>query len=643
MGAPATEAARHAGRPPGVAPLLVLVLALGLALASAPPAEAQTATVLTTVDRTEVTAGDTFELRVRVDVEGAAIDDMELPDLRAFRIVGHSKSRPVQFSFSFGGKMQRFESTSIHEFVLLAEEAGDYTIGAAKAVIGGRTFLGNKLKIRVLNAGAATGGQPQDPAPGPDMPAGPTLGERTVLDGIAFLDTQVSTMTPYVGEQVTVRVTLYTREPLTSQPQTSLEPTTAGFWVQDLVDRNHVESGRPVTLGARTYYAYELKRFAAFPLTAGSHTVGPMRMELRVPDESLMGFTARRVVRESKPITLTAKALPAAVTEAGALGGRTPTYGVGEYSLDAKLDRTAVRVGDAATLTATVTGIGNLRDITLALAEQPGLRVFAPEIKDTIEVRGERVGGTRTFRWLITPSAPGTYRIPAFTLNVLHPGDGSVQSLSTRELELVATGAAEGAGNASVSGAVEGTRVAPQDAAKGALPPLSPRASLKRREPAVSSRAWYPWALATPPALWAALMITRNFRRRRAGRAAARPAVAKGNALRHLRSLAPGGDSSAFYREAARVLRAALDHTAGHTTAGITLAALRQELEARGMAPDLAERVAAELEGFDFARFSASASSPEEMLRCADRVAALLERLERTTLSPLAGAPEDRP
>ena len=47
------------------------------------------------------------------------------------------------------------------------------------------------------------------------------------------------------------------------------------------------------------------------------------------------------------------------------------------------------------------------------------------------------------------------------------------------------------------------------------------------------------------------------------------------------------------------------------------------------MAEDLRVRVVEELEGCDFARFSASAGSPDEMQRCLKRVQAMVQRLER--------------
>jgi hypothetical protein len=52
------------------------------------------------------------------------------------------------------------------------------------------------------------------------------------------------------------------------------------------------------------------------------------------------------------------------------------------------------------------------------------------------------------------------------------------------------------------------------------------------------------------------------------------------------------------------------------------------------MPEDLAARLVDELEGAEFARFSASGASPDELARARDRAQALLERIDRFSPSP---------
>ena len=66
---------------------------------------------------------------------------------------------------------------------------------------------------------------------------------------------------------------------------------------------------------------------------------------------------------------------------------------------------------------------------------------------------------------------------------------------------------------------------------------------------------------------------------------------------------------------------------------GLPHAALRTRLVAEGFDDDLVQRVINELEGADFARFAASGVSKDEMERCRQRTAAIIERIQgsRTT------------
>jgi SOS response regulatory protein OraA/RecX len=61
---------------------------------------------------------------------------------------------------------------------------------------------------------------------------------------------------------------------------------------------------------------------------------------------------------------------------------------------------------------------------------------------------------------------------------------------------------------------------------------------------------------------------------------------------------------------------------------------LRTRLGRAGFDDDLVDRVINELEGADFARFAASGVNQDEMQRCLQRTAAIIERVQRAKVSP---------
>ena len=95
----------------------------------------------------------------------------------------------------------------------------------------------------------AAGGPPIVGAPGtsPGTSSAPPSGalDGALYDDQAFLRTVVDRSEPYVGEQVTVTIYLYIRGSLTSMPTATHEPTTDGFWIQDLLGPTY--SSEPTT------------------------------------------------------------------------------------------------------------------------------------------------------------------------------------------------------------------------------------------------------------------------------------------------------------------------------------------------------------------------------------------------------------
>ena len=113
---------------------------------------------------------------------------------------------------------------------------------------------------------------------------------------------------------------------------------------------------------------------ALFPLAPGKLTVTPM--EAQVSQRRLLRARgAARGASSPSRSTIEAVALPREGQPAG-----FPPGNVGRFTLDAAVDRAAVAVGDAVTLTVTVRGIGNVRNVVLpALPALPGWKSYEPK------------------------------------------------------------------------------------------------------------------------------------------------------------------------------------------------------------------------------------------------------------------------
>jgi hypothetical protein len=206
-------------------------------------------------------------------------------------------------------------------------------------------------------------------------------------------------------------------------------------------------------------------------------------------------------------------------------------------------------------------------------------------------------------------------------------------------MTLIAAGNAVAGGGADEAADAE-PRVAANEPTEE-LGPVRTRSDFERDHTRAVTAPWFLALLAFPPLAWLSVLLVAFARRRAERRESAQGSqrAIKGARKRLARAVAhaDSGDGRAFYSEIFRVLAAVLEARLGTPVGGFTHDELRRHLAERGMDADLVSRTVDELEGLEFARFSAAGVSRQEMSACTQRVAALIERLERFT--PAASEP----
>lgn len=624
-----------------------------LAAFSAPVVHAQSATLAMTADRTEVALGDVVRLQIRADVVNAEAPDPELPDLAAFDIVSRQLVRPMQFSMGWGGQQTIRQSTSIYTFVLRPRREGRVQLTPARLSIAGHTFQSNPLTIVVGPRGAVppppqppptqppVPTQPFDPLapvqPVPVPPSAPTVdpsrgSDGYVYDDRAFLRTVVDDREPYLGQQITITTYLYVRQPLSQWPTTTHEPTTDGLWVQDLLPPTRTPDPTVQTIQGVPFHAYVMRRIAAFPLREGDLTIGAMSLNIMQgsPFDALLGQQQPPLDRTGVPVQVHVRSLPEAGRPAG-------TIHVGALTLEASLDRAQVPTGDAVTLTLRATGTGQIASLHVDDPSFPGVSVLSPQIDTEVTAPGDRVTGTRTYEWLIVPEQPGTHAIPPFRIGVFDPRTGEYSVAASAALTLTA------AGNAAVA-LPEPVDTMPTDDVTADATPLGPvrtESALERHRTHLAREPWFPWTVGLFPVAWVVFLGARSLRRRvrREGERVTPAKVAR-EAKKRLQTAeerAKASDTRGFYGALALAISAVVEGKLGESVGSLTRPQLRKRLAERGMNEALAEKVAAELEGADFARYSTSGGAATEMDAALARARDILAELDRF----VATEPED--
>ena len=602
--------------------LLLGVLLLAL------PAQAQQPTFIARANPTQVAVGEEFEVEVTLSLDDGRVDGYKPPDFKGARVLSEQPSESRQIHMGGGGTFVQ----TVHgwSYVLQAQQKGTLNFGSARVRVNGKELRTAPLSVTITDATGAPrpsprqrrgispfGGMPfaRDPAPADD--------------GHNFIRVVPSKTKAYVGEQITVEWYFY----LTGRPDkvnTTAEPRTDGFWAEDLpIATPGVVTLAPQTFEGREYLVAPVMRKALFALQPGRLSITPMETEISQVD--FFGSTMRTQRIKAEPVVIEVQALPTA----GQPRGFDPSA-VGRFTLGAKVDRDRVAVGEAVTLTLTLSGQGNVRKLPVpALGKLDGWKVYDPKIAVNIE-SGDVVHGTKTVEYLLLPERAGTTTIPPFSMPFFDPGAQSYLSEKTAPVKIEVSGEAAPATAGTSKGKLN-LNAAPtgmENVLGLDIRPLHARPSLHRDLGTTFYRSrFFLGVLLFPPIAFGLTALvgrvrerlsqdTEGARRRRLRRLVRRRL---GAAEKHMEA----GQTGPFFIEIDRVLREFLSGKLGRPVTGLSRDELRTHLGTAGLPAELVDRTIAALEECDRARFTPGGSSEAEMRAALDRAGEVILQIER--------------
>jgi hypothetical protein len=390
---------------------LLLALTWVALLVAGTAAESGALEVSAWVDKTEATLEDQIFLTVSISGQRRLPSDPILPPLPDFSVTkggSSSQTRIVNGSIS----------TSVEAtYLLVPRRAGSFTIGPVRIEKKGRTYQSQPISVKILPAASSTEERP-----------------------MAFVTQDVDVRDPYVHQQI-VYTFRFLRRVQSAEAQWD-PPTFQGFWVEDLGKERQYEK----VLNGQRYAVTELKK-ALYPLSEGPGKIGETRLTCKLVVErgggqrgmdsffgsSFFGGGAQTITKNlgAKPIPLDIRPLPEE--------GRPEAFEglVGSFVVQAETGQNRLRVGDSTTLTVTVTGNGNLRDLVeLSPANIPGFKVYPDKPSFQVDIQGDTLHGTKVFKKALVPIEHGTLEVPPQEVPYFDPEKGSYQIASTAPIRL---------------------------------------------------------------------------------------------------------------------------------------------------------------------------------------------------------------
>ncbi|HEV8630198.1 MAG TPA: BatD family protein [Thermoanaerobaculia bacterium] len=275
------------------------------------------------------------------------------------------------------------------------------------------------------------------------FPQPPTPATATAEPQI-LLRAELTPANPWAGQQLVYTLYLLAERRPPGEGRVVVEtifprrvPRFQGFWSQEI---QLPESGQAemVELDGKLWWRQAILQRALFPYEPGAHPIESAEADLRLVYFRPLGFGLGEepvrpgaVRRVSNALTVAVRALPPA--PAG-FGGA-----VGQLRARVRLSPDEVRAGEAAILTAELTGSGNLNGLPdPRLADLPGVQLSPAQESTRQRVDGTRVDATRSWTWTLVPRRAGQWRLPPLEWVTFDPVAGAYRTLRTEPQQLAA-------------------------------------------------------------------------------------------------------------------------------------------------------------------------------------------------------------
>ncbi|MBC7812076.1 MAG: BatD family protein [Burkholderiales bacterium] len=318
----------------------------------------------------------------------------------------------------------------------------------------------------------------------------PTAPSSSALDRQIFVEASVNNPTPYIGQQVSYSFRFYTAMVLASAPGYE-PPDFEGFW------RAEVGAARQTDqqVDGRAYKLTEVNT-SLYPTEVGELIINPSLITI---GETLF---SDEIKLQTDAVSVQVQPLPDGAPE-GFRGA------VGQFQLAATLDRVSVAQGEPLTLRLTVTGTGNVEQLTSPeLPVPPTWRVYENQTSYSSTVEDDVTIGEKVFEWQIIPDQPGPQTLPIITLSYFDPAEPAFRSVSTAAVPLDILPAADGVPTPmAIEAATTALRVLPLKPVPAVLEFAS--------SPYPAAAFWVLWALPPGVALASWMWVARRSRQKR--------------------------------------------------------------------------------------------------------------------------------
>ncbi|WP_195476316.1 BatD family protein [Bacteroides finegoldii] len=386
-----------------------------------------------------VVVGDQFRLSYTVTTQ--KVKDFRAPSIKGFDVL-MGPSRSQQSSTQIVNGNVTSTSSITFTYILMANTAGEYTIGGASIVADSNQMVSNSVKIKVLP-------QDQNSNGGQGDSSAHSSSGTSVSDQDLFITATASKTNVFEQEAFVLTYKIYTRESNLQLNNAKL-PDFKGFHSQEIEMTTNAR-WTPEHYRGRNYYTTVYRQFVLFPQQSGKLYIDPAQFQMTIgkPVQSDDPFDAffnggSNVIEIKKSIATPKIAINVSPLPAGKPADFSG--GVGEFTVSSSINSQELKTNDAITIKLVISGTGNLKLISNPEIKFPeDFEVYDPKVDNQVRLTREGLTGNRVIEYLAIPRHAGTYKIPGVSFSYFDIRSKSYKTLKTEEYVV---NIEKGAGNA---------------------------------------------------------------------------------------------------------------------------------------------------------------------------------------------------
>lgn len=587
-----------------------------------------------------VQGGNTVEAGSRFQVEyelAASCDHFEcdLGDCGVRTISGPFSSTYMSRSIVNG--KSTVSNTTTYTYVLMAEKEGTFTLPAAKATSGGKTYTSNSITLKVLPAdpnnkqNQQAGSSRRQGGNGGQANSGAAISKDDVL-----LAVDLSKTTVHEGEALLATMTLYFRNNNIANIQDVKLPNMDGFTVQDIeLDPNRQTT--TVQYKGGNYRAYVIHQWLLFPQRSGQISIKPGSATAIAQvytghrsfwDDPFNVYQNIQVPVTSPERTVTVEKLPS---------GKPASYmnAVGEFTIKAEVTSDKVKANDALIYRITIQGTGNLKYVREPQPEFPAdFEVYDPKTDLQSKVTAAGVTGKKVIEYTVIPRFGGTFTIPAVPFTFFSTNKDKYITLETEpfklEVEKGANDGQSGAASVDFSGTTQ-ERIKVLGSDIRYIHAISESDLEEDSEPLFGGLLYWMWFLIPAIAFGVLLFVYRRQLKLRADVALRRTRKANKVASRRLKTAATALEQKQrgeFYESVHKAMLGYVADKLSMPLSEMTGDSIREQLESRHVEEQLIKRCSDVISTCEFARYAPSMED-NAMDKLYEEASATIDQLEK--------------